>query len=286
MRKRKINFKLGLVILAVWSLMLAIPVQDSFSLPEVDKVEHGDVKISNPNSSTMQINASDKAIINYKSFNIMENESVIISLPNSNSEILNRVIGNDSSQILGKLSSNGIVFLINKNGIYVGPNANIDVGGLVASTRNITDSNFLSSNYVFEKMSKEQINSLIRNEGLINIKDGGFGVFIAGAVENKGTIIARLGTIAMASGDLVTLTLSHDGLISIAIDQKTASAVLDKDGKPITDQLKNTGTIQADGGTVLFNADSVTDLFEKAVNLEGCVKADKVEEKDGAVWMQ
>ena len=279
----KKDFTAKIVLILMVLAFTALPAELCFSMPQDPEIVSGEVTITSPDASTMNISASDKSIINFNSFNIAENESVMITLPDVNSEILNRVLGSDPSNILGTLSCNGVVFLINPNGVYIGAGANIDVGSIVISTRDITDSNFLSSNYVFEKLSKDQLDSLILNQGLINIREGGFGVLIAGAVENQGTIIAHLGTIAMASGDLVTLSFSQNGLISIAIDEETAQTVLDRDGNPITDQLKNSGTIQADGGVVLFNADSVNGLFEKAVNLEGHVRADKVGDEEGTI---
>ena len=114
-------------------------VQLAFALPEVDSVESGSVNISTPDSNTMNITASDKAIINYRSFSILQNESVIVNLPSSNSDILNRVTGNDISSIMGSLKCNGNFILINPNGITIGATANIDVAGLIAPPQEITN---------------------------------------------------------------------------------------------------------------------------------------------------
>ena len=69
--------------------------------------------------------------------------------PNSSSVALNRVLGPDPSSILGSLSANGKVFLVNPNGILFGKGAQVNVGGLVASTLGITDSDFMAGNYKF-----------------------------------------------------------------------------------------------------------------------------------------
>ncbi|MDD5506680.1 MAG: filamentous hemagglutinin N-terminal domain-containing protein, partial [Candidatus Omnitrophica bacterium] len=253
------------------------------ALPEIDGVVSGDVEFSRPNDQTLNINASNKAIINYKSFDIGENESVIVNLPDATSEILNRAVGASASSILGSLSCNGVFLLVNPNGIVFGPNANVDVQGLIASTRDITNSDFLSSQYRFEKLSKDQLDTLLVNRGTINIRQGGFGVLIAGAVESSGTIICPLGTVAMAGADKVTLNIAGNGSISIAIDKAVASTIVDAQGKPITSQLKNTGRIEANGGVVLLKAEALPGIFEKAINLEGYVRADRLEGKDGTV---
>src|SRR4026207_1268943 len=66
------------------------------------------------------------------------------------SSVLNRVVGQDPSAILGTLSSNGRVFLINPNGILFGQGSRVDVGGPGASTLNITDPDFLAGRLSFQ----------------------------------------------------------------------------------------------------------------------------------------
>ncbi|MBU0693507.1 MAG: hypothetical protein KKC11_02385, partial [Candidatus Omnitrophica bacterium] len=127
------------------------------------------------------------------------------------------------------------------------------------------------------------LDMLLVNRGTIKVKDGGFGVLIAGGIENEGKIIANAGKVVLAGGDAVKLNISNNGLISVIIDEAVASEVLDHQGKAITDQIKNTGTIEANGGTVIFNAESLPGIFAKAVNLEGFIKANKLRNIDGIV---
>ncbi|MFC1805306.1 beta strand repeat-containing protein, partial [Candidatus Omnitrophota bacterium] len=195
----------------------------------------------------------------------------------------NRVTGTDPSDILGSLTCNGIFALINSNGISIGPNANIDVGSLIVSTRDITDSNFLAANYIFDKLSPEQADALLLNQGSINIRRGGFGVLIAAAIENQGAIVVPVGTIAMAAGDMVKVDIAAGGAISIAINTATASTILDEEGNPITDQIKNTGTLEADGGLVVLKAEAAADIFTRAINLQGFARADTLEDNGGVI---
>lgn len=247
---------------------------NSFALPKIDQIVSGSARIINTDKTTLTILASDKTIINYKSFDVKANESVIFNLPSEAGEILNRVIGPGASLISGNLISNGIVMLVNKNGITFGPNANISASGFLASTRDITNSNFLNSNYVFEKMSKKQKDILLLNQGKINIQEGGFGVFIAGAVDNTGTILAPLGSIAVAGAEMVTLNMIGNGMISLAIEKKQAERVFNKSGAVVLRQINNSGTISAPGGIIMFKAESLPELFEAAINLDGFVRAD------------
>ncbi len=201
--KTKENLKTILILGLSFALLFLFAMKQALALPVIDQVINGSVDVVNT-GNTLTINATDKAIVNYSSFNINEGETVTFNMPNSAAEILNRVTGNSASSILGNLFSNGIVLLVNENGIYFGPNSVVDVQGLVASTRDITNSDFLSSNHIFARLSKEQMDTLLINKGAINIREGGFGVFIAGAIENSSTIIAPLGTICMAGAEALS----------------------------------------------------------------------------------
>src|SRR5207237_7340740 len=113
--------------------------------------------------------SSQNVAINWQSFGIGLTETVRFVQPNSSSVALNRVLGSDPSSILGHLSANGKVFLVNPNGILFGEGAQVNVGSLVASTRDISDSDFMSGNYKFEGAG----NGTILNQGSINA-DGGY----------------------------------------------------------------------------------------------------------------
>ena len=70
--------------------------------------------------------------------------------PKSISAVLNRVgAGQSASSILGSLQSNGRVFLINPNGIVFGAGSQVNVAGLVASTLNLSDADFLAGRMRF-----------------------------------------------------------------------------------------------------------------------------------------
>lgn len=270
-----------ITILILTALVIFVSGTSVSALPKVDEIVSGSVQIELKDANSMNISAANNSIINFSSFDILENESVFVTLPSADSKILNRVTGSYPSDLLGNLSCNGLFILVNESGIRVGPDAKIDVGSLILSTRNITDSNFLKGEYLFEKMSQKELDMLLINEGKITISEGGFGVLIAGAAENRGIIQARAGRIALLGGDAIKLEIAGRGLISVAISEEAASTILDWQGRPITDQVKNTGTLDAAGGTVLLKAENITDVFRRVINLEGFVMADAIEEKDG-----
>ncbi|MDD5644105.1 MAG: SBBP repeat-containing protein [bacterium] len=239
------------------------------------------------NSMTIDATSAANSItLNWTNFDIPQNYSVFVKLASQNSSLLNNVTGGSASWLDGNLFCPiGIFILTNPAGINIGKTANIDVANIILSTRavDISNSDMLNGDFVFRKLSDETRDRLISNKGTIVIRNGGFGVLIAGAVENEGLISAPLGTVTLAGGDAARVGISNNGLISVAIEEKTASRIYDYEGKAIIDQIKNTGTIEASGGNIILKAESLPDIFESAVNLEGVVRANKVELRDGMV---
>ena len=193
--------------------------------PSGPTVKHGQVTIS-PGVQTQIQQLTDKAIIDWHSFSIGNGEGVRFLQPNQFSVILNRVTGLDPSQILGTLEANGNVFLINPNGILFGPHSVVNVGGLVASTLNLTDEDFLSGNHSFILEEGSSLAAVV-NQGKITITDGGYAVLTGPTVINEGTIVARTGNVVLAAGEQATLNLDGRDLIHFALDhQVTEGTVL------------------------------------------------------------
>jgi filamentous hemagglutinin family protein len=116
----------------------------AFALPVGGVVAAGAASFNTGISNTTIIQLSQNAIVNWQSFNIAFGEAVRFFQPDSSSTALNRVLGADPSSILGSLSSNGRVFLVNPNGILFGKGASVNVGGLVASTLNIANADWMN----------------------------------------------------------------------------------------------------------------------------------------------
>src|SRR5690348_2910656 len=109
------------------------------SLPTGGTVVGGHAVITQPSSTQMNIIATtDRSAINWQSFSIAQGYGVSVKQPNATSTQLENVTGGSVSQIFGSLSSNGRIVLANPNGIWFGPNAQVDVAGLVATTSHPT----------------------------------------------------------------------------------------------------------------------------------------------------
>ena len=82
--------------------------------------------------------ATQSATLNWASFNIGENGVVNFNQPDSSSVAINNIFQSDPSQIFGALNANGQVYLINQNGILFGETAQVNVGGMIASSLGLT----------------------------------------------------------------------------------------------------------------------------------------------------
>ncbi|MFA6501721.1 MAG: filamentous hemagglutinin N-terminal domain-containing protein, partial [Parachlamydiales bacterium] len=220
-----------------------------------------------------KITASDKTIINYQSFNINESEHVEFIQPSDKATILNRVTGKDPSKILGKLSGNGRVFLVNPSGIYFGPNATVNTGSFLASTLNILDDDFLNDRFkFFQEIGSEK--SSIVNEGNISVSPEGFIALFAPIIQNKGSILAHAGKVVLASSEKVAIDFSGDGLI-----QFTAEGDLEKA------LIENYGNIEAANGAVELTLRAAKKAIKMVVNADGIKPADEMTEVNGVIHL-
>jgi filamentous hemagglutinin family protein len=156
---------------------------NSWALPTGEQLVAGQAAVSTPNAGQMQINqASQKAVINWQGFSINPTEAVTIQQPNAQAALLNRVVGQDASQIQGQLNANGQVYLVNPNGVVFSKTAQVDVGGLVATTHDISNQDFINGNHYF---TQNGATGSVENHGTINAKDGGVVALIGERVSHQ-----------------------------------------------------------------------------------------------------
>jgi len=237
------------------SLFLVSTSALAADLPQNGQVTHGQAKIQTDGQNMTINQSSDKAAINWDSFNIGKQNAVNFNQPDAGSVALNRVTGSDPSKIQGVLNANGQVFLVNPNGITFTQNAQVNVGGLVASTLDITTEDFLNGDYTFEGDSS---NAII-NQGNIQSTDG-YVAMIAAQIDNAGQIDAHSGDVLMGAGQRVTLDLG--GPVKIEVEKKALNA-----------HIRNGGAIKADGGLVYLTAQAAGDLASTVINNDGIIEA-------------
>ncbi|MDD5336627.1 MAG: YDG domain-containing protein, partial [Rhodoferax sp.] len=224
----------------------------------------------NGSTNTTINQGSQSLAINWQSFGIASNESVNFVQPNAAAIALNRVVGQDPSQILGSLSANGQVFILNPSGVLFGAGSQVNVGGLVASTQNLSDADFMAGKYSFSGASGS--NASVVNQGTLTAKSGGYIALLAPEVRNQGVISARLGTALLAAGDKVTLQINNGSLLSFNIDQGALKALVD-----------NKQLVVADGGQVFMSAKAADALSTAVVNNSGIIEARTVENVSGTI---
>jgi filamentous hemagglutinin family protein len=226
--------------------------------PEGGSVVAGQAGISQSGSVTNINQSTDKAIINWQSFSVGAKETVNFNQPGASSVTLNRVIGNETSVISGALNANGQVFIVNSAGVLFSKGSQVNVGGLVASTRDIANSDFMAGNYVFSGNSAASV----INQGRIRANGGGYVALLGKTVSNDGVISAQLGTVAMAAGDKITLNFGGNSLLDVTIDKGTLNAL-----------VENKRAIRADGGQVIMTAKAADAVLSAQVNNSGVIQA-------------
>jgi len=237
--------------------------------------------------STMTIHqASQNLALNWQSFNIAPQETVDFVQPNATAIAVNRILGTNGSVILGHLDANGQVYLINPNGVIFGKGAEVNVGGLVASTLNLADGTPGDGSKTFSGAGSGSI----VNDGTINAASGGSIALLGNHVTNNGVISAQLGTVALGAGSAATLTFSGTHLVSMQIDQGVLNRVAANGGLVRADGAQvsvasNGGLIRADGGQVLMTAGAQKALLASVVNNTGIIEARTLENHEGTITL-
>lgn len=245
-------------------------------LPSGATVVGGAASVSHVGGNQVIHQGTQRAIIDWQNFSIGAGNSVRINQPNTSSVLLNRVVGGNASNILGNLSANGQVFLVNPFGVYFGAGATVDVGGLLATTLNIRNEDFMAGNYLFNRSSLSSARREVINAGVLKAREGGYVVLAGDYAASSGVIQARLGTAALASGDKMTLDIKGDNLINFTVDEKTVAEL---------SGVENRGQILADGGRAIMTASVARDLATATVNSSGLIQARSTVERDGAIYL-
>ncbi|MDD5301090.1 MAG: filamentous hemagglutinin N-terminal domain-containing protein, partial [Gallionella sp.] len=244
------------------SLVLALATNNAHANPIGAAVVNGQASFATK-GNTLTVTNTPGTIINWQGFSIGANEITRFAQQSASSAVLNRVIANNPSNILGSLQSNGRVFLVNPSGIVFGANATVNVAGMVASTLNISNADFLAGRNNFTSVPGAQN---ISNAGNLTAQNGGQIYLIAPNVENTGIVNAPSGEILLAAGHSVELVNSNDPNLRVNITAPAGSAT--NVGQLVASSgslglfgavVKNSGTVNANsatlqGGKIVFKA--------------------------------
>ena len=258
--------KTGRLKLAGAALLLC--AAQAQAAPAGGQVVGGAASISQSGSTTTIEQNSPKLSVNWQRFNVGSQETVNFVQPSAAAIAVNRIYDTAGSQILGKLNANGQVWLINPNGVLFGPGAQVNVGGLIASTLEL---NGVSGDGKTASFTGSASGSVI-NQGRINAGTGGYVALLGKSVTNSGTISAPQGTVALGAGSTVTLNFNGNSLASLQVEQSLLDTL-----------AANGGLIQADGGQVLLSAGARDSVIASVVNNTGVIEARTVENQSGNI---
>lgn len=273
-----ISAVLGLGLLAPSSAQTPPPnALPSNALPLGAQVQAGSATVNTTGASMVVNQTSQQLITNWSSFNVGSGASVEFVQPNVSAAALNRVVGTDVSQIQGQLKSNGQVFIVNPNGVIFGAGARVDVGGLTASTLNISDADFLAGRFVFNKdvATQNEARAVLENAGQLLAAEQGYIALIGETITNTGSITTPSGTTALLAGERITLTVANNQLISYEVERGALDAQIDAGG-----------VIKASDGVVVLSAKALDALTKSVVNSTGIVQANSLSNKGGKIVLE
>ncbi|MBK7000918.1 MAG: filamentous hemagglutinin N-terminal domain-containing protein [Rhodoferax sp.] len=239
-------------------------------LPTGGQVVAGQASISQ-SAATLNVNqTSNRAALDWQTFNVGKSATVNFNQPGSSSVTLNRVQDANPSQIFGRINANGQVFLSNPNGVYFAPGASVDVGGLVATTHKIGLSDFMAGNAKFERAGST---ASVLNEGELKAALGGYIALLAPEVRNQGIIIAQAGTVALASGEAVTLHIEGGNtLAGITVAPSLIAAL-----------VENKSMVLAPGGLIILSAQAANKLQGGVIKNSGTLDASSLVSRGGRI---
>ncbi|HHF5434839.1 TPA: filamentous hemagglutinin N-terminal domain-containing protein [Haemophilus influenzae] len=274
-------YKLNVISLIILTTYTGATYASAQDFPKNHHVVVGEADFSQTADKMTITQKKPTTQINWESFDIGKNKEVEFKQPDSNSVAYNRVTGGNASQIQGKLTANGKVYLANPNGVIITKGAQINVAGLLATTKDLEKISENSNSYQFTRKTKEgkvltegQVvkEGQVINEGNITAQD--FVVLNGDEVINKGNINVEKnstinGKVYLSSGYNFTFTLP-DSSISVALEDNTVRSI-----------VQNEGSIKA--GEITLSAKGRKEALDSLVMNNGVLEATKVSSKNGKV---
>lgn len=262
-------YKLNVISLIILTTCSGATYASTQDLPQEGQVVVGEATFSTAGNKMTINQTSSTTQIDWKSFDIGKNKEVEFQQPSTSAVAYNRVTGGNASQIQGKLKANGKVYLANPNGVIITKGAEINVAGLLATTKDLAKISESGNNKFTRKLTKE---GQVLNQGKITAQD--FVVLNGDQVINEGEInveknATKNGEVYLSSGDNFTFTLSDSG-ISVALEDNTVQGI-----------VKNEGMIKA--GDITLNAKGRKEALDSLVMNNGVLEATKVSNKKGKI---
>ncbi|HHE9443247.1 TPA: filamentous hemagglutinin N-terminal domain-containing protein [Haemophilus influenzae 10810] len=265
-------YKLNVISLIILTTCSGAAYASTQGLPQEEKVVVGSATFSKTENKMTITQNSTTTQIDWKSFDIGQNKEVEFKQPGENAVAYNRVIGGNASQIQGKLTANGKVYLANPNGVIITQGAEINVAGLFATTKDLERISENGNSNQFTRKAKDGQVGQVLNKGKITAQD--FVVLNGDQVINEGEINVEKnstinGEVYLSSSNNFTFTLS-DSSISVALEDNAVQSI-----------VKNEGSIKA--GEITLSAKGRNQALDSLVVNNGVLEATKVSNRKGKI---
>lgn len=255
------------------ALALALALPGTLFAGGVDPtVVGGQASVLVNGDTTTVTQGSTRAIIDWRSLSLTQQEKFLVLQGSAKDVLLNRITGFEPSVLDGSIQAIGRVYFLNPNGIIFGEHAQIDVGGLVASTLALSNEDFMAGRIQLTPTAGfGDYAGRVINRGRINAAGGE--IVLAGLnVSNEGTLSAPGGRVGLVAADEVLVDVEGDGLLFFNVKAADAGA-----------RVAQLGRIEADGGTVQLRAEARAGFADSVLNLDGVVQARSLGARNGRV---
>lgn len=242
------------------------------TVPTGGQVVAGQAGISQNGAVVTVQQGSARAAIDWQRFDLGRDATINFSQPGRDSVTLNRVLDGNPSQIFGRITATGQVFLSNPSGVYFAPSASADVGGLVATTMSMGVDDFMAGSTTFHRNGST---AGVTNEGSLQARYGGYIALLAPEVVNSGVVVAQAGTVALAAGEAVELQFDAGSLAKLRVEPAAVKALID-----------NRQAVQAPDGVILMSARAAQTLQGGVIRHSGAMAADSLRAEGGRIVLE
>ena len=234
--------------------------------PQGGRIVGGEGSIRTGKDTVVEQSSRD-LVVDWDRFDVGRDESVHFAQESAGHSVLNRIYDHKPSEIWGRVTARGRVWLLNPHGVFFGRGARVSVGSLVASGLWMEKEDFLAGRYVLSRRGEAA--GAVRNAGVLEAAAGGIGL-AGGEAVNEGKILARQGRVTLAAGERMTVDFDGDGLLNFALQQGAAAGA-----------VRNDGTVE--GGGVALGLQEAAGVLRGVVNNGGIVQAVAAEAQGGVV---
>ncbi|MDD9817297.1 MAG: filamentous hemagglutinin N-terminal domain-containing protein, partial [Gammaproteobacteria bacterium] len=232
--------------------------------PQGGRIVGGEGSIRTGKDTVVEQSSRD-LVVDWERFDVGKDESVHFRQESAAHSVLNRIYDHKPSEIWGRVTARGRVWLLNPNGVFFGRGSRVSVGSLVASGLWMEKEDFLAGRYVLSRRGER--GGTVRNAGVLEASSGGIGL-AGGEVVNEGEVRARAGRVTLAGGERLVVDFDGDGLLGFTLAEGGSGALVRNEG-------------QLEGGTVSLGLRQASGVFDGVVNNEGMVRALGIEERGG-----